>query len=148
MYQTLKTVLNCQCLQMTAAFGKSGGNLQHNASLVQNYFNKFHDWCDTWGFKNSKTKTTAVIFSKKNDLESLIRMRIGDEDIRFESTVKFLGVIFDKRLTWTNHFNYIIDRCNKRLNLLRALSGRKQGNIVALIPDSNSTHYRLRSHCI
>ena len=61
---------------------KSGDNLQHNASLVQNYFNKFHDWCDTWGFKISKTKTSAVIFTRKNDQESLIRMKIGDENIR------------------------------------------------------------------
>ena len=106
---------------------KSGGNLQHNASLVQNYFNQFHKWCDTWGFKISKTKTTAVIFSRKNDQKNLIQMKIGDEDIRFESTVKFLGVIFDKRLTWTNHINYVIDRCNKRLNLQRALSGTDWG---------------------
>jgi len=41
--------------------------------------------------------------------------------------VKFLGVIFDRKLSWNEHINYIIDRCNKRINLLRALTGTDWG---------------------
>ena len=36
-------------------------------------------------------------------------------------------MILDQRLTWTKHNNYIIDRCNRRLNILRALSGTDWG---------------------
>jgi len=44
-----------------------------------------------------------------------------------ENKAKFLGINFDSKLTWSDHVNYIMDKCNKRLNLLRAVSGNKWG---------------------
>ena len=34
----------------------------------------------------------------------------------------------DHRLTWKKHINYITERCSKRLNLLRCISGTTWGN--------------------
>ena len=42
--------------------------------------------------------------------------------------VKFLGVIFDKAFTWTQHIDYVIDRCTGRLNLI-CLSGTSFGAV-------------------
>ena len=41
--------------------------------------------------------------------------------------MKFLGVIFDSKLTWNEHIRYVITRCSKRINLLRALTGTDWG---------------------
>ena len=30
-------------------------------------------------------------------------------------------------LTWNDHVNYIVDKCKKRINLLRAVAGNKWG---------------------
>ena len=106
---------------------RSGADLQQNCSIVQEYFNKFRTWCDSWGFRISTLKTTAIIFTRKHGQEKLIQIKIGNEEMRFEKSVKFLGVIFDQRLTWTQHINYIVNRCNRRINLLRALSGTDWG---------------------
>ena len=106
---------------------RSGSDLEHNSKIVQAYFNKFQEWCDKRGFKISTSKTTAIIFSNKPDVEENASLKIRDEDMKFNSTVKFLGVIFDKRLTLRAHIQYIVNRCNKRMNLLRAVSGNDWG---------------------
>ena len=107
---------------------RSGKDLKHNAHVVQEYFDRFRDWCNLWGFKISETKTTAIIFTRKRDQEKEIEIKIGNKQIKFVKEVKFLGVIFDQKLTWNQHTKYVIDKCKKkRINLLRALSGTDWG---------------------
>ena len=72
------------------------------------------------GSKSSEKKTTAVIFSNKIDPEQGISLKFKNEIIKFDSTVKFLGVNCDRWLTWKAHIQYVINRCNERMNLLRA----------------------------
>ena len=104
---------------------RSGSNLEHKSSILQAHFNEFQEWCDKWGFEISTSKTTTIIFSNKPHAEQNAKIR--DEDMKFSSTVKFLGVIFDKRLTWRAHIQYVVNPCNKRMNLLRAVSGNDWG---------------------
>ena len=106
---------------------RSGRNLKYDASILQKYFERYQNWCDVWGFRISKSKTTVVVFSKKIDPEKQIELKVDGENISFSRSVKFLGVIFDRKLTWNEHIRYVITRCNKRLNLLRALTGTDWG---------------------
>ena len=38
-----------------------------------------------------------------------------------------LGVIFDRKMTWTPHINQIIVKCNKVFNIMRCISGTNWG---------------------
>ena len=89
--------------------------IQSSVDLIQN-------WCNENGFKISINKTTGVLFSKRSNL-SRITIKIDKKQIKMENKVKFLGVIFDSKLTWKPHIDYIIEKCKKRLNLIRAISG-------------------------
>ena len=51
----------------------------------------------------SETKTTAVIVTTKRKQQTDIELKIGNKKIRLEHSVKFLGMIFDRRLTWAEH---------------------------------------------
>jgi ribonuclease HI len=93
---------------------------------MQLSMNAIQDWCNKNGFKISINKTNAVLFSKRNNLAG-IKIKIGKEKIKMVNEVKFLGVIFDSKLSWKQHINYIIEKCKKRLNLLRAISGYTWG---------------------
>ena len=42
-------------------------------------------------------------------------------------------MFFDRQLTWKDHINYIIDRCQKRLNLMRSLTGSTWGAPKAVL---------------
>ena len=41
--------------------------------------------------------------------------------------MKFLGVTFDEKLSFEEHIDIIRSKCNKRLNLLKALCGKTWG---------------------
>uniref|UniRef100_A0A2H1VRS1 SFRICE_030446 n=1 Tax=Spodoptera frugiperda TaxID=7108 RepID=A0A2H1VRS1_SPOFR len=40
-----------------------------------------------------------------------------------EPSAKFLGVFLDYKMTGVPHLNYVINKCEKGINVLRALSG-------------------------
>ena len=46
---------------------------------------------------------------------------------RKPSVSHFLGLIFDSKLTWNAHIAYIEEKCRKRLNLMRMVSGQSFG---------------------
>jgi hypothetical protein len=54
-------------------------------------------------------------------------MTIDGKILKMEKKVKFLGMIFDCRMNWNEHVNYIVDKCKKRLNLMRSLTGSDWG---------------------
>src|SRR6218665_1802456 len=44
-------------------------------------------------------------------------------NLLYKNSIKFLGVNFDRHLPWSEHIQYMADRCKKRLNLMRAMAG-------------------------
>ena len=57
---------------------------------------------------------------------------------------KILGLIFDTKLTWIPHLNYLKTDCNKRLNIIRTLSKKNWGAdqkllISIILPESGDT---------
>ena len=69
-----------------------------------------------------------MIFTKKrNTNPKNTRIQINDIPIKFVSTVKFLGLIFDSKLTWNDHIQYLLDKSKSKINLLRSLSGHTWG---------------------
>ena len=104
----------------------SGKNLSYIVHKMQDSLNKLVQWCDFNGFKISMNKTVAVLFTRRRDRIDNI-LKINGESVKVENKAKFLGIIFDSKLSWNDHVNYIVDKCKKRLNLLRAISGNKWG---------------------
>nr|CAI5826533.1 unnamed protein product [Callosobruchus analis] len=41
--------------------------------------------------------------------------------------IKLLGIVFDTKLHWNDHTEYLITRCKKGVNLIRRLSGTRCG---------------------
>ena len=57
----------------------------------------------------------------------MVNLKIDNSTLALEKIVKFLGVLFDKQLSWTPHINYVVDKCKIRLNLMRCVSGTTYG---------------------
>jgi len=104
---------------------KSGRNIKHIENTVQNALDEIYKWCQKWGFKISTQKTYAVLFTQCTGTE--IELKIDGKKLEFKSSAKFLGVILDSKLTWHEHINYILSKCNKRLNFMRSISGTTWG---------------------
>ena len=47
--------------------------------------------------------------------------------LKYKKELKFLGITFDQQLIFKAHIKDIVSRCRKRLNLLKAIRGKKWG---------------------
>jgi hypothetical protein len=110
-----------------SAIYKSSTNLKFLEKSIQKHLVEIEKWCSKWGFKISTTKTVIVLFTKRISTPK-INLKIFDQHIKISTSVKFLGLIFDKQLTWKEHFQYIAKRTSKRLNLLKCLTSTKWGS--------------------
>ena len=82
------------------------------------------------GFKFSPEKTVAVHFSKKRkfvrepdlylDKNHTMRIPVREE-------ARFLGVIFDRKLTFVPHMKQLRASCQNALNILKTISGADWG---------------------
>src|SRR5207245_720328 len=100
-----------------SAIFKSGTNLQRLVTDIQGSLDEIQKWCDAWGFRISVNKSCGVLFTNKTKIKIDKPLTLGGGPLKMENKVKFLGIIFDSKLTWSEHINYVIERCNKRLNL-------------------------------
>ena len=110
-----------------SALYKSGHNLDLLIKHIQESLDRVQTWCDTWGFKLSPTKSCGVVFSNKRKFVVKKPLLLAGVPLPMEKKVKFLGLIFDCKLSWSEHINYVFDKCKRKLNLLRSLSGTSYG---------------------
>ena len=51
-----------------------------------------------------------------------MKIKIENNDIAQENVAKFVGVVINKNLTWTDHINAISNKISKHLGGIRKLS--------------------------
>ena len=91
---------------------------------LQGCLDKLVTCADENGFKFSPTKTLCVHFCKKNGLQPEPDLKLCGQQLPVEEQVKFLGLFFDKKLSFTPHIKYMKDKCRKALQLLRVISSK------------------------
>ncbi|GFS68013.1 putative RNA-directed DNA polymerase from transposon X-element [Trichonephila clavipes] len=94
---------------------------------LQNAVNNIVKWCDTNAHSISASKSCCVHFCRKRGIHPDPEMRIRDVKIPVVPDVRFLGVIFDLRLTFLPHILQLRKRCEKSLNFLKVLSNTSWG---------------------
>ena len=74
-------------------------------------------------------KTKVIIFSRSLlARKAELNLTLYGEPLKIYPQVKFLGVIFDSKLTFQKHFEDILERCNHRYyHRLRLLAKKKWG---------------------
>ena len=107
------------------AVWKSGRNLKFLQKQIQQTINYIQNWCENWGFKISVVKTKFMVFRKGKG--SRIELKLNGQQIEQVKNFKFLGMVFDQTFSWKDHIQYVIDKCLKRINILKLLSGSKWG---------------------
>ena len=80
------------------------------------------------GFKFSLLKTKAVHFTDLPGQHVVNPLYLGAHEIKYENTMKFLGLVWDNKLTFWNHIDYIKNKSKKALDLLKTLSSVHWGS--------------------
>ena len=102
---------------------KEGTNVDELIRIVQIILLAIEEWTKEWGFLISPGKTQVILFNAFGiDHTKLKKLVLDGRELEYTNVATFLGMNFDSYLTWKDHFDTLISRCNKDLNLMRMVS--------------------------
>ena len=109
-------------------------NVKFAANLLQQDLLKLATWCAKWRIKLNPEKTKVIIFSRSLlARKAELNLTLYGEPLKIYPQVKFLGIIFDSKLTFQKHFEDVLERCNHRYHRLRLLANKKWGPSLATL---------------
>ena len=94
---------------------------------LQQCIHRIENWVLNNGFKFSKSKTQCVHFCQLRKLHDDPELYLYGSPIPVVEEFKFLGVIFDRKLSFIPHIKYLKAKCLKAMNLLKVLSHTNWG---------------------
>ncbi len=101
---------------------------------LQEYLDNIAQWLSRWRLQLSVEKTVFLLFNKAGkNLKNEINLFYNLDPIEHEKHPKFLGVVMDPGLSFCQHANYIKERAETRMNMLRSLRGRSWGTNIELL---------------
>ena len=89
---------------------------------LQQCINRIENWASHNGFKFSKSKTQCVHYCQLRKVHNDPELYLYGSLIPVVEDFKFLGVLFDRKLSFIPHIKYLKAKCLKALNLLKVLS--------------------------
>ena len=70
-------------------------------------------WFHSHGLKVNSSKTELIVFGSRQNCRGMapVSIRFRDDVVREGPTVRNLGVLFDKFLTWDSHVSALVQKC-------------------------------------
>ena len=78
---------------------------------LQQNFNKIKNWATSNDFKFSKSKTKCVHFCQLRKHHDDHVLHLYGSPIPAVEESKFLGILFDRKLSFIPHIKYLKDKC-------------------------------------
>jgi ribonuclease HI len=94
---------------------------------LQGAVNRILNWSNKNGFTISRSKTCGVHFCRKRRIHPDPEIHLDGGTISIENEVKFLGIIFDRKLSFRPHILHLRKKCQRSLNILKVLSNTSWG---------------------
>ena len=84
------------------------------------YLLKLENWLYKWRLTINPKKCQFILFSKGKHSNNL-DLRLFNQSIPETDNIKFLGITFDRTMTFNTHIQDIKTKCYKRLNIIKIL---------------------------
>lgn len=110
-------------------------NMETIEQKLQECLNKIEKWANENGFRFSKSKTQCVHFCQLRGLHPDPSLSIYGSQIPVTDEAKFLGVIFDKKLTFIQHIKALKAKCLKALDIIKVLANTNWGSDSNILLD-------------
>ncbi|GFW51839.1 putative RNA-directed DNA polymerase from transposon X-element [Trichonephila clavipes] len=120
---TVRGILYVDDLQVSC----QGSDMRLIERQLQTTVSRLVQWCDQNGHTISPSKSSCVHFCRKRNLHPDPSIHVGHIQIPVVSAVRFLGVIFDCKLTFLPHVLSLRKKCERSLNILKVLSNTLWG---------------------
>ena len=111
------------------ALWTTGRKLTAMASRMQSQLDIMDKFLFENGFRISVNKSCSVLFHRNKSRldDSRTTLSIAGEQIPMTSTATFLGIILDEKMSGKAQTTAVEIRCRKRLNVMRAITGKSWG---------------------
>uniref|UniRef100_A0A3P9PFS3 Reverse transcriptase domain-containing protein n=1 Tax=Poecilia reticulata TaxID=8081 RepID=A0A3P9PFS3_POERE len=86
---------------------KRGKNTEFINRKIQEALNKVEAWALEWGFRFSTSKSKFVVFTNRK-VNTNVDLKLYGNIIERKEQIKYLGIWFDKILTWKIHIDKIV----------------------------------------
>ncbi|CAH2208082.1 jg18039, partial [Pararge aegeria aegeria] len=100
----------------------SSGSVEEISQCLNSALYYLGQWLSDHGLSLSVAKCQAVVFTRKRS-HPTFNFCYEDQPINLVDKAKFLGIILDSRLNGLPHTEYVIKKCEKGINVLRAVAG-------------------------
>ena len=110
-------------------------NIDLAVEYLQRDLDKLAGWCAKWRIKLNPEKAKVIIFSRSpTAIRAEPALSLYGDLLSYHPHIKFLGVTFDSRMTFTKHSEEILKRCNRKFHHLRTLVDKRWGpNLVTIL---------------
>ena len=88
---------------------------QRNLDALENYMT-------TNGLTISTEKTNLILFNAGENAPNLPYFTLYNQILEYKQSIKFLGLTFTSKLSWSTHINIILEKARKNLNLIKILT--------------------------
>lgn len=82
-------------------------------------------WMQDWKIQINPAKTKAIFFTKSPVTRPNRRITLNNVGIDWVNQVKYLGLVFDKRLTWCENTKFLLRKGHGQFMMLYSLLNRK-----------------------
>ena len=105
-----------------------GVDLSTMVCQMQKVINEIVEWGNGNNLYFNPGKTIAVIFTRRRvDTEKIKKIRVNGTPVEYTDKLKYLGVILDRRLNWSEHLDAKVKQAKQILMYAKALVGRTWG---------------------
>ena len=104
LFATLSENVNSSLYADDGALWTTSASLPEAVSCLQIALDRIAEWSHSWGLSVSPTKTNAIIFTLCRP-PSPPPLFLSNSPLSYVSHVRFLGLIFDRHLTWHKHIS-------------------------------------------
>ena len=92
-------------------------NIENTIALMSDKLQLVINWLTDSGLKVYESKTELCLFYRKDTPP--IEITINNVTVKSSKTINVLGVMFDHKLTWSNHISNQINKANRALHAIR-----------------------------
>ena len=94
---------------------------------LQICLDKLHKLTTENRLRFSKEKTKCIHFCNQRKLHRDLVLKTDHTEISIVEHYKYLGIIFDRKLSFISHIKYLRTKCNKTIQLLRTIAHTNRG---------------------
>ena len=100
---------------------RTGHQLLGETSKVLSKLEDTKAYADANKMKINFTKTKAMLFNPCHSKDFLPKFDVDGIPVEMVEQTKLLGVVLSSDLSWSAHTNYMVERCNKKMWVIRRL---------------------------